>query len=259
MSRKCPSCKHNIEKNGGCNHMCCRNCHYHFCWQCMGKFGSGPMGDNSGYSNHKCNTYVEGDSKVILDKEDWERFRWYSERYNNHHRSQDIEKKLREDATDVRHMLQHNHALNWTGSQYYTDAIDQLITARNIMKGSYIFGFFRPTHCPEIHKELFEHRQNELERHTEQLSNLLQGDNVETTKLSNIFQQKSVFLNTTKLVNTSYKALLDVAANAIVEKKNYSLWKYNQTGQKTQDSSEKKKKIKKKKKNFALILSLIHN
>jgi hypothetical protein len=59
------------------NHMTCYKCRFHFCWQCMGKFGQGADGDSSGYSNHKCNNFVEEDSKVKTDKEDWERYRWY--------------------------------------------------------------------------------------------------------------------------------------------------------------------------------------
>jgi len=35
---------------------------------------------------------------------------------------------------------------------------------------SYVFGFYRPHRRPDINKSLFEHRQNELERHTEMLA-----------------------------------------------------------------------------------------
>ncbi len=31
-TRQCPSCRHPIEKNGGCDHMRCRQCEVEFCW-----------------------------------------------------------------------------------------------------------------------------------------------------------------------------------------------------------------------------------
>lgn len=33
--RACPSCKTNIEKNGGCAHMKCFHCDQEFCWSCL--------------------------------------------------------------------------------------------------------------------------------------------------------------------------------------------------------------------------------
>ncbi|RWS23955.1 uncharacterized protein B4U80_09709, partial [Leptotrombidium deliense] len=32
--KPCPSCRVNIEKNGGCNQMLCTKCNRHFCWLC---------------------------------------------------------------------------------------------------------------------------------------------------------------------------------------------------------------------------------
>ncbi|KAF9483035.1 hypothetical protein BDN70DRAFT_789890, partial [Pholiota conissans] len=36
--RKCPQCSAPIQKNGGCDHMTCRQCEAHICWICMGLF-----------------------------------------------------------------------------------------------------------------------------------------------------------------------------------------------------------------------------
>ena len=34
--RRCPKCSFAIEKNGGCRHMTCSRCKYHWCWNCSG-------------------------------------------------------------------------------------------------------------------------------------------------------------------------------------------------------------------------------
>ena len=34
-TKKCPKCDARINKNGGCNHMKCSQCQFHFCWLCM--------------------------------------------------------------------------------------------------------------------------------------------------------------------------------------------------------------------------------
>ncbi len=36
--KRCPGCSSPVEKNGGCNHMCCRKCGAHFCWTCLAQF-----------------------------------------------------------------------------------------------------------------------------------------------------------------------------------------------------------------------------
>ncbi|OJT11567.1 hypothetical protein TRAPUB_11908 [Trametes pubescens] len=42
--RPCPGCGTALEKNGGCNHMHCRQCGTHLCWVCMKVFGDTDSG-----------------------------------------------------------------------------------------------------------------------------------------------------------------------------------------------------------------------
>lgn len=37
-TKECPKCQVTIEKDGGCNHMTCKNtaCKMEFCWMCLG-------------------------------------------------------------------------------------------------------------------------------------------------------------------------------------------------------------------------------
>lgn len=36
-TRPCPRCNVRIEKNGGCSHVVCQQCHHGFCWNCSGE------------------------------------------------------------------------------------------------------------------------------------------------------------------------------------------------------------------------------
>jgi ariadne-1 len=210
FARPCPRCKIAIEKNGGCNHMTCHKCHFHFCWQCMQKFGSGEDGGTDGYRTHKCNGYYQEDKKIKEDHGDWERFRWYSERYNNHARSFNFEKKMFDDINVKRQEMVEEGHLSRKTTSFYLEAVTALLDARRAVMNSYIFGYYRPLHCPEIHKDLFEHRQNELERHTEMISR-----QIENKKAKELCQNRITIINVTKLVTISRRALLDVAVNAI--------------------------------------------
>ena len=47
--KKCPRCKIYTEKNEGCNHMTCTNCHYQWCWLCEKEYVYGH------YRQGRCN------------------------------------------------------------------------------------------------------------------------------------------------------------------------------------------------------------
>lgn len=53
-TKECPKCNVTIEKDGGCNHMVCKNqnCKTDFCWVCLGPW------EPHGSSWYNCNRFV---------------------------------------------------------------------------------------------------------------------------------------------------------------------------------------------------------
>jgi hypothetical protein len=85
VSRPCPSCGVLLFRDGGCLHMTCGSCGFHFCYACNEKFGSGPKGGSDGYGSHRCisDRIKELDSleKASVSDSDF-RFNWFCEKVN---------------------------------------------------------------------------------------------------------------------------------------------------------------------------------
>ncbi|XP_014667940.1 PREDICTED: E3 ubiquitin-protein ligase arih1l-like, partial [Priapulus caudatus] len=65
-TKECPKCNVTIEKDGGCNHMVCKNqsCKADFCWVCLGPW------EPHGSSWYNCNRYDEDDAKAARDAQE---------------------------------------------------------------------------------------------------------------------------------------------------------------------------------------------
>ena len=65
-TKECPKCKATIEKDGGCNHMICKNqaCKADFCWVCLGPW------EPHGSSWYNCNRYDEDEAKSNRDNQE---------------------------------------------------------------------------------------------------------------------------------------------------------------------------------------------
>eukprot|EP01119_Soliformovum_irregulare_P006511 TRINITY_DN185_c1_g1_i2.p1 TRINITY_DN185_c1_g1~~TRINITY_DN185_c1_g1_i2.p1 ORF type:complete len:317 (-),score=96.41 TRINITY_DN185_c1_g1_i2:44-994(-) len=197
------------KKNGGCNHMMCTQCQYHFCWQCMKKFGSGDKGSSDGYSTHKCNGYYQEDSDIKNKQDEWKRFEWYSERYNNHDKSLRQEMKELELSPVVIADIIDAFNMSWVSAQFYPNALKQLVKNRQTLKFSYAFGFFRPIQVPYVNKNIFENLQVELERHTEQLAFLVQSAKAGTLGT----ETRSQVLNQTRIAEKLQQSVVGAASD----------------------------------------------
>lgn len=65
-TKECPKCSVTIEKDGGCNHMVCKNqhCKHDFCWVCLGPW------EPHGSSWYNCNRYDEDEAKAARDAQE---------------------------------------------------------------------------------------------------------------------------------------------------------------------------------------------
>lgn len=184
---ECPKCKCTIEKNGGCNHMTCRQCKYEFCWLCRQNW----KGHNDYYS---CNRFKKAEASAEADgsrrkknkesarereareKEEsrvaLEKYLHYYKRYTDHERSRRFETQVREQATHKMREMQETDA-TWVGVQFIARAAEQLIACRSVLKWSYVYAYYLADGSPA--KNLFEYLQKDLEQTTEELSAALSG------------------------------------------------------------------------------------
>eukprot|EP01116_Phalansterium_solitarium_P024978 TRINITY_DN933_c0_g1_i1.p1 TRINITY_DN933_c0_g1~~TRINITY_DN933_c0_g1_i1.p1 ORF type:complete len:676 (+),score=229.88 TRINITY_DN933_c0_g1_i1:136-2163(+) len=212
ISRPCPRCQAAVEKNGGCNHMNCVKCRFHFCWQCMGKFGSGENGGQDGYHNHKCNGFFQEDDITKSQVDELKKFEWYSERFNTHAKSRAAEMKLADKSRlePVLKYLIDTHGMSWVSAQYYAAAVERLVRNRAALMASYTFGYFRAKRCAWVNKAIFEELQRDMENKTELLAGLLQRS---ATEPASLFDQQQSVINTTKLAERLHENLLHAAGD----------------------------------------------
>ncbi|XP_071965715.1 E3 ubiquitin-protein ligase arih1-like [Antedon mediterranea] len=172
-TKECPKCHVTIEKDGGCNHMVCRNqsCKADFCWVCLGPW------EPHGSSWYNCNRFDEDEAKKARDNQEksrsaLQRYLFYCNRYMNHMQSLKFENKLyTKIKTKMEDMQQMN--MSWIEVQFLKKAVDVLVSCRSTLMNTYVFAFYLGKNNQSI---IFEENQKDLENATEFLSEYLERD-----------------------------------------------------------------------------------
>ncbi|XP_054707104.1 E3 ubiquitin-protein ligase arih1-like [Uloborus diversus] len=172
-TKECPSCNITIEKDGGCNHMICKNqnCKFDFCWVCLGPWNP------HGSSWYNCNRYDEDVAKAARHAQEksrsaLQRYLFYCNRYMNHMQSLKFENKLYASVKEkMEEMQQHN--MSWIEVQFLKKAVDVLCQCRQTLMYTYVFAYYLKKNNQSA---IFEDNQSDLETATEQLSEYLERD-----------------------------------------------------------------------------------
>jgi ariadne-1 len=182
-TKECPKCNATIEKNGGCNHMICKNqsCKQEFCWICLGPWQS------HGSSWYNCNRFEDAASKQARDAQEksramLQRYLFYYNRYANHMQSMKFENKLYTQVKGKMEEMQH-HNMSWIEVQFLKKAVDVLCQCRRTLMYTYSFAYYLEKNNQVM---IFEDNQKDLETATEILSEYLEREltqeNVTTIK-----------------------------------------------------------------------------
>ncbi|KAG7233253.1 hypothetical protein INR49_007332 [Caranx melampygus] len=152
ISKRCPSCQAQIEKNEGCLHMTCAKCNHGFCWRCLKPWKP----THKDYYN--CSAMV---SKAARQEK---KFQDYNERCTFHNQAKDFAINLENKVSSI------NEALQMKSLTFVIDACKVLAQARKVLAYSCVYSYYNQ----ETEKmDVMEQQTEALDLHTNALQILL--------------------------------------------------------------------------------------
>ncbi|XP_077469902.1 cullin-9 isoform X2 [Stigmatopora argus] len=152
ISKRCPSCQAQIEKNEGCLHMTCAKCNHGFCWRCLKAWKP----THKDYYN--CSATV---SKVARHEK---KFQDFNERCAFQHRAKDFAVSLERRVSSV------DEALQMKSLTFVVDACKVLARARKVLGYACVYAFYNQDGDK---MDVVEQQTDALDLHTNSLQILL--------------------------------------------------------------------------------------
>lgn len=206
-TRVCPKCNYAIEKNGGCNHMTCRQCQYEFCWICQGKWSL------HGNQYYQCNRYK--DDEAVKTKKDIDskrqkhtKYIHYFDRYQIHQVSINKDYKIYEQISEKIKSVQEKEGISWIDCQFLRNAIQVLVKARSTLQWSYVFLYYLSDNSSNS-ALLFEENQTSLSNAVEDLSLLF-------SKSRNYVKQRVEFIEAARFCVSRQLSLISCAEEGLL-------------------------------------------
>ncbi|XP_037536667.1 cullin-9 [Nematolebias whitei] len=163
ISKRCPSCQAQIEKNEGCLHMTCAKCNHGFCWRCLKPWKP----THKDYYN--CSAMV---SKAARQEK---KFQDYNDRCTFHHQAKDFAASLENKVSSI------NEALQMKSLTFVIDACKVLAQARKVLAYSCVYSYYNQ----ETEKmDVMEQQTEALDHQTSALQILLEETLLQCTDLA---------------------------------------------------------------------------
>jgi ariadne-1 len=157
--------------------MTCRKnaggCGFEFCWLCRGAWTE--HGSHTG-GYYACNKYDKSDAKKEDEKSgdaksELEYYMFHYHRFDSHKSALKIADEQKRNADKKGVELQERFDVRAADTKYLREATEQLMENRRVLMWSYAFAFYLDK-TKNAERNLFEYLQEDLEKHTNHLSEL---------------------------------------------------------------------------------------